>query len=444
MARLFGTDGVRGIANKELTIELASNIGKACAYVLSKNKKDVKVIIGNDGRISKDMLVSSLISGLTSVGVDVIDLGTIPTPAISFLVTKYEADAGIMVSASHNPYEYNGIKIFDSQGFKLPDEIEDEIEYCITNNQQYNNDKIGKILNNKDAIKDYVDFLITRDNFDLSNLKIAIDTANGASSYTADILFSKTKCDYKIINNKPNGININDKCGALYLEQLSKFVKENKLDGGVAFDGDADRAIFVDEFGNIIDGDFVLSIISKELKDNNKLVNNTVVGTIMSNLGLKKYCEKYNINFIETKVGDRYILEEILKNNYIIGGEQSGHIILKEYSNTGDGQLTALVLFDILRKSKKKLSELSNIMKKYPQTLINVEVSNDKKNDFINNKTIQEEIKKCELDLNNNGRILVRASGTEPKIRVMVEGENTIVTEKIANKLASIISKELK
>lgn len=443
MSRLFGTDGVRGIANKELTIELATNIGKACAYVLTKNKNDVKVIIGNDGRQSADMLVSSLISGLTSVGVNVINIGMIPTPAISHLVTKYQVDAGIMVTASHNPYEYNGIKIFDSNGYKLPDEIEDEIENCIKNNQKYNNDKIGIILENVEAIKDYVDFLESRNDFDLTNLNIAIDCANGASSKTADLLFKKLNCNYHIINNKPNGTNINDNCGALHLEQLSKYVKENKLDGGVAFDGDADRAIFVDELGNIIDGDYILAILSHDLKNKDKLINNTVVGTIMSNLGLIKYCEENNINFIPTKVGDRYVLEEMLNNNYIIGGEQSGHIILKEYSKTGDGELTAISVFKCLKESNKKFSELSNIMKKYPQTLINVEVSNENKNKYNDNEKIQEEIKKCELELNNKGRIVVRPSGTEPKIRVMLEGEDIKQIEELSKRIANIIEKEL-
>ena len=444
MARLFGTDGVRGIAGVELTKELASSIGKACAYVLTKNKDDVKVIIGNDGRESASYLVESLIEGLTSVGVDVIDLGLIPTPAISYLVTNYNADAGIMVTASHNPYNYNGIKIFDSNGYKLPDELENEIEECINNKKEYNTKKEGKILDKVNASNDYVESLLNKDSFDLSKLNIAIDTANGASSNTANILFSKTKCKYTILNNKPNGTNINDNCGALYVENLSKYVIDNKLDGAVAFDGDADRSIFIDELGNVVDGDYVLAIISNYLKENNKLTNNTVVGTIMSNLGLIKYCENNNINYVSTKVGDRYVLEEMLNNNYIIGGEQSGHIILKEYSKTGDGELTALVIFNILAKSNKKFSELASLMKKYPQTLINVEVSNENKSKYNDNKNIQNTIKECELELNNTGRIVVRPSGTEPKIRVMMEGENIEQIERLAKKIANTIEKELK
>ena len=443
MARLFGTDGIRGIANKELTIELASNVGKACAHVLTKNKKDVTVIIGNDGRISADMLVSSLISGLTSVGVNVINLGLIPTPAISYLVQNYQADAGIMVTASHNPYEYNGIKIFDRNGYKLPDDVEDEIEACIKNNKTYNNDKIGRILDNKNAIDDYVNYLCSQKEFDLSNLNIAIDCSNGASSVTANTLFNKLNANYKIINNNPNGTNINDNCGALHVEKLQEYVVSHKLDGGVAYDGDADRAIFVDELGNIIDGDHVLAIIASVLKKENKLTNNTIVGTIMSNLGLAKYCEKNNINYVATKVGDRYVLEEMLDKNYIIGGEQSGHIILKDYSKTGDGELTSIVIFDILKRSNIKFSKLASIMQKYPQTLINVNVSNDKKNDYLNNSKIQEVIKTCERELNNNGRVVVRASGTEPKIRIMIEGENVEKIEFLAKKIANVIEEEL-
>ena len=443
MARLFGTDGVRGVAGKELTCELAMNIGKACAHVLTKNNDKVKIIIGNDGRESASMLVSSLIAGFTSVGVDVIDIGIIPTPAISYLIDKYDMDAGVMVTASHNPYEYNGIKIFDSNGYKLPDELEDEIEACINNKKTYPNNKIGKILSNNNGVEDYVDYLINTNNYDFSGLNIAVDCANGASSVTADSLFSKTNCNYTIINNKPNGTNINNNCGALHIEKLAKYVIDNKLDGGVAFDGDADRAIFVDELGNTIDGDFVLAILGKYLKENNKLTNNTIVGTVMSNLGFIKYCKENNINFIATKVGDRYVLEEMKIGNFIIGGEQSGHIILSNYAKTGDGELTALSLFNVLSKSGKLLSELSSIMKKYPQVLVNAKVSNAKKNEFYTSEIIKEEIDKLEKELAGNGRIVVRPSGTEPLIRVMIEGASTETIKPLAESLAKLIEKEL-
>lgn len=443
MARLFGTDGVRGVANKELTSELAMNIGAACAEVLTKNKSNVKVIIGNDGRESADMLVASLIAGFTKVGVNVMNIGIIPTPAISYLITKYNFDAGVMVTASHNPYEYNGIKIFDSNGYKLPDDLEDEIEFHINNNTVYKNDKIGRILENNDGINDYIDYLISTDNYNLSNLNIGVDCANGASSVTASRLFDKTSCNYKIINNNINGTNINNNCGALHVEALAKFVIENNLDGGVAFDGDADRSIFVDEKGNVIDGDYILAILGKSLKDNNKLNNNTIVGTVMSNLGFIKFCKDNDINFIATKVGDRYVLEEMKIGNFSLGGEQSGHIILKNYSKTGDGQLTALNVFNVLKKSNKKFSELGAIMKKYPQVLVNANVQNSKKNEFYTNEIIQNEIKNIESKLNDSGRVVVRPSGTEPLIRVMIEGEQIDEIKDTANKLASLIENTL-
>ena len=444
MARLFGTDGVRGIANKELTSELAMNIGAACAEVLTKNKKNVTVIIGNDGRESADMLVSSLIGGFTKAGVNVMNIGIIPTPAISYLISKYKMDAGVMVTASHNPYQYNGIKIFDSNGYKLPDDLEDEIEMHINNKISYNSTEIGRLIDSKDAKKDYVDYLLNTSKYNLKELNIAIDCANGASSVTADSLFRMTNCNYTIINNNINGKNINDNSGALHVENLSKYVVENKLDGGVAFDGDADRAVFADEKGDIIDGDYILAILGKDLKDNNKLNNNTIVGTVMSNLGFIKYCKENDINFIATKVGDRYVLEEMKIGNFSLGGEQSGHIIISDYSKTGDGELTALNVFNILAKSNKKFSELSSIMKKYPQILINANVSNEKKNEFYTNEKIQREIQKSENELNGDGRIVVRPSGTEPLIRVMIEGKSIEKIKEMAKSLVSLIEKTLK
>lgn len=453
MSRLFGTDGVRGVANTELTCELALNIGKACAFLLKKNKENVKVIIGNDGRISADMLVSSLTAGLTSQGVDVLNVGIIPTPAISYLVKDYQFDAGIMVTASHNPYQYNGIKIFDSNGYKLPDELEDEIEEYIREKHEYNTDKIGTLLPSMPASIHYADYLlsclkqeenkkIVEPNF--NNLNIAIDCANGASYQTAHYLFSQVNCNFNIINYDPNGTNINDNCGSLHIDKLAKFVKEHHLDAGVAFDGDADRAIFVDELGNVIDGDYILAILGLDRKKKNKLSNNTIVGTVMTNLGFIKFCENNDIKFIATKVGDRYVQEEMNLNNFSLGGEQSGHIIIKDYANTGDGELTALMIFNILSKSGKKFSELANIMKKYPQVLINANVDNDKKNDFYTNDKIKEKIEDISSQLGSSYRVLVRPSGTEPLIRVMIEGEDTNLIEKNAKDLAFIIESELK
>lgn len=436
MARLFGTDGVRGIANIELTCELSMRIGIAAASVLTKNKNKVRVIIGNDGRESADMLVSGLVAGLCSVGVDVINLGVIPTPAISYLVKYYEVDAGIMVTASHNPYQYNGIKIFDSNGFKLPDELEDEIEEFIFKDRDQKTKKMGKIILMGDPINDYIEHLISTVNGKINNLHIAVDCANGASSVVAEKLFKKLgiKCD--ILNNKPNGININDDCGSLYAEKLGQYVKANNLDGGVAFDGDADRAIFVDELGNVIDGDFVLAILGLEYKNNGCLNKNAIVGTVMSNLGFIKFCHDNDISFSATKVGDRYVLEEINNNDLSLGGEQSGHIIIKKFSNTGDGELTAIQVFNCLFKSGKKFSELSSVMKKYPQVLENVEIENCKKNDFYTNKKVQDCIVRVSKLLEGTGRVLVRPSGTEPLIRVMIEGEDIDYIRDLAKKLA--------
>lgn len=448
MARLFGTDGVRGVAGSDLTIDMAMKIGSSAAYVLTKNKKEVKVIIGNDGRESSYMLVAALKAGLYSLGVSVLDAGLLPTPAISYLVKYYKMDAGIMVTASHNSYEYNGIKIFDSNGYKLPDEVEDEIEKYVREGYKYQVNKMGRPLESRDFVEDYGNYLLDclykyNPNTDFSNLNIVIDTANGASSNTSSYVFSKLGCKYHIINNKPNGTNINNNCGSMHPEGLRQYILENKLDGGVLYDGDADRAIFIDEEGNIIDGDYVLAIIGTDLKKKNKLHNNTIVGTVMNNLGFINYCKDNNINFIPTKVGDRYVLEELINGNFSLGGEQSGHIILKDYANTGDGELTSLILFSILAKSNTKLSNLSKIMKKYPQVLINTKVSNDKKNDFYMNTIIKNSIIEVEELLGNKGRVLVRPSGTEPLIRVMLEGEDTNKIEEYAKEIADIIEREL-
>lgn len=443
MARLFGTDGVRGIAGEQLTAQLAMNIGIGTASVLTKDRNDVKIIIGNDGRKSADMLVSAIISGLTSVGVDVIDVGLVPTPAISYLVKYYKLDAGIMVTASHNSYEYNGIKIFDGNGYKLADELEDEIEEYTVNNEKIESTKIGKIIKYDNVIEKYVEHLMTASKSNMSKLHIAVDTANGATSNVIEELLSKLGIKYDLINNNPDGKNINKDCGALHTDKLSKYVVENKLDGGVAFDGDGDRAIFVDEKGNEIDGDYVLAMLSLELRKDNELNNNTIVGTIMSNLGLIKFCEDNDINFIATKVGDRYVLEEINTNNLSLGGEQSGHIIIRKYACTGDGILTMINVFNILASSNKKLSEIASVMKKYPQVIENVKVNVDKKNEFYTNDEIKKNIEIINEKLKNRGRIVVRPSGTEPLIRIMIEGEDTKEIDNLAKGLALVIERIL-
>lgn len=444
MARVFGTDGVRGVAGSFLTPNLAMNIGVAAASVLTKSKDDVKIIIGNDGRVSADMLVSALTAGLCSVGVDVIDLGIIPTPAISYLVNYYKVDAGIMVTASHNSYEYNGIKIFNEKGYKLADDLEDEIEEFILNNKKPVSKKIGKILKVDDALDVYTNHLLSAKEADMSKLHIAVDCANGASSAVAKQLFSKLGINYDILNDNPNGFNINDKCGSLYTDVLSDYIKKHKLDGGVAFDGDADRAIFIDENGKVIDGDFVLAILGLEFKNNKRLNHNAIVGTIMSNLGFIKFCEENDIDFIATKVGDRYVLEELNLNDLSLGGEQSGHIIIKEFANTGDGELTAICVFNCLAKSGRKFSDLTNVMKKYPQVMENVKINVEKKNEFYTNEEIRECILECTTLLKDKGRVVVRPSGTEPLIRIMVEGEDINKIGKIAKKLANKVEKVLR
>ena len=448
MKRLFGTDGVRGVAGVELTSNLAMEIGKAAAYVLTRNKDNVKVIIGNDGRESSDMLVAALKAGLYSLGVSVLDVQLIPTPAISHLVEYYKMDAGIMVTASHNSYEYNGIKIFDSNGYKLPDEVEDEIEKCIRDDFDYPVSKIGRPLKERDATKDYGNYLLDcvkkyNPNVSFSSLNIAIDASNGAASNVSEYVYSKLGCNYHIINNRPNGTNINDKCGSMYPEVLGEYVVKNKLDVGVCYDGDADRAIFIDNLGNIIDGDYAMSIIGLDLKKKDKLNNNTIVGTVMNNLGFINFCKDNDIDFIATKVGDRYVLEELKLGGFSLGGEQSGHVILKDYANTGDGELTSLILFSILADSSIKLSDLSNIMIKYPQVLINVKISNDKKSDFYMNDKIKNSIIKFENLLGTDGRVLVRPSGTEPLIRVMLEGKDFELINKYAKEIADVIGNEL-
>ncbi len=446
MGRLFGTDGVRGLVSKELTISLAMKIGASTVKVLKNNDKKLTFLVGCDTRLSKDVLKSALVAGVLSEDADIIDLGVIPTPAVSYLITKYHADGGFVISASHNPSEYNGIKVFNSEGFKLADELEDKIEDVITNSFELSSDtnKVGKYILKEDAKDDYVNYLKNTIDVNLSNLHIAVDAANGASFETAEMLFKALNVNYEIINNNPDGLNINDNCGSTHIEGLQKLVKDNHLDAGVAFDGDADRCLMVSEKGELIDGDKILAIYINYLKKQGKLKNNTVVGTVMSNMGLNKYCEKEGINFEATKVGDRYVLENMLQNDYVIGGEQSGHIIFKELANTGDGELTSIQILMVMVKENSSLSELSNIMEEYPQVLKNVIVSKDKKETFKENDNINKCIKNVEERLNKEGRVLVRASGTENLIRVMLVGKNLEVITNMCDEIVSVIEKELK
>ena len=458
MGKLFGTDGVRGVANVDLTAELAMKIGKAAASILIKNKgtkEKAKILIGKDTRISCDMLEGALVSGICSVGVDVVCLGVIPTPAVAYLVKKYNASAGIMISASHNSFEFNGIKIFSEDGYKLPDALEEQIEKIVLEDLTVNTSKIahedlGRKTIFEDAVDDYVEHIAGTIDGNLSGLKVAFDCSNGAACRTAEKLFSRLGVECIIKNNTPNGVNINENCGSVHIENLAQFVKENHLDVGIAFDGDADRCLAVDELGNVVDGDFIMAICAKALREQNKLAQNAVVGTVMTNIGFNRFCSENDLTFIATKVGDRYVLEEMLKNGYNFGGEQSGHVIFLDHSTTGDGQLTAVQLLSVLKNSGKKLSEVAALMKKYPQVMVNVKVNNLGKLKFYADEKIKETIKKIEqkfipesADSEPTGRILVRVSGTEPLIRVMLEGEDLDKITAWANEVADVIREQL-
>ena len=440
MGRLFGTDGARGIAGSELTADLAMKIGASAAYILGQNKK-IKVIVGMDTRYSGDMLACAVNAGLLSMGADVIFVGVVPTPAVSFLVTQIKADMGVMISASHNPAKYNGIKLFNNKGYKLADEIEEKIEHYILDEKLPESTNIGRYERNENLKNKYINFLYTLAN-DYNGLKVVVDCANGSASATAPTLFEKLNVNAKIIFDNPDGVNINDNCGSTHLDALISKVKEVQADLGIAYDGDADRCLLVTNDGDVIDGDYVLAICGKYLKEKGRLNNNAIVGTVMSNLGLRKFCESENINFVATKVGDRYVLEEMLNKDYVIGGEQSGHVIFKEYANTGDGELTSLMVLNILSERKCKLSELSSVMDKYPQVLVNVNVTKEGKTSFGEDAEINVLIKKYEEELNGDGRILIRASGTENLIRVMIEGKNTEKISRMANDIADLINKK--
>lgn len=447
MGRLFGTDGVRGIANKELTPELAMNIGRAAAYVLGNSmQKKPKILIGKDTRMSSDMLEGALIAGICSAGADVELLGVVPTPTVAFLVNKYDTDAGIMISASHNPFEFNGIKIFNNDGYKLPDIIEDKIESIILDKSEVINKtgaNIGTVKRSNNALKDYIEHIKKTIDGPIDGIKVAIDCSNGSSSVTAEKLFSELGVDYHIISNSPNGFNINDECGSTHIYKLSEYVKENKMDVGIAFDGDADRCLAVDEKGNLIDGDIIMAICAFDMKNRGILKKNTVVGTVMSNLGFIKFCKENGMNFISTKVGDRYVLETMLRENYNFGGEQSGHVIFLDHSSTGDGQLTAVQLLSVMKRSGKKISELASIMKKCPQVMKNVTVTADGKIDFYTNEDIRKKIEEAKRTLGEDGRVVVRLSGTEPLVRVMVEGNDVDFINYLAEDIANTINEKL-
>ncbi len=448
MGRLFGTDGARGVANTELTCELAMNIGRAAAMVLTSSEVEHPTfIIGKDTRISGDMLEGALVAGLCSVGANVKILGVVPTPAVAYLVSKYKADAGIMISASHNPYEFNGIKLFNDEGFKLPDELEEQIESIVLDNSEpykvCSGDDLGSVEYIAEAADEYIDHVVSTVDYDLSGMRIALDCSNGSSSRTAKKLFEKLGAECHMLFDHPDGININENCGSTHTETLMKYVRDNNLDAGLAFDGDADRCLAVDDNGELVDGDYIIAIIAADFKSRGMLKNNTVVGTVMTNMGFQKFCEVNGMKFVSTKVGDRYVLEAMRLEDYNIGGEQSGHVICLDYSTTGDGQLTGAQLLSLINRRQARLSSIATLMERYPQILINVKVSNENKNKFYTDKEIKEEIKRVENILEGRGRILVRLSGTEPIIRVMLEGEDYAEISRLANETAAVIKERL-
>lgn len=444
MGKFFGTDGVRGVANVELTPELAYKLGRAGAYVLTKHTNHTaKIIVGMDTRISGDMLESALISGICSVGAQAVSLGVVPTPAVAHLVRAYNADAGIVISASHNPVQDNGIKFFNSQGFKLRDDIELEIESYMTDLwdtlPRPTGDMVGAKTVCDEAIDDYVNFVITTTDIKLDGIKVAIDCANGATYKAAPVALEELGAEVYAIHREPDGTNINKNCGSTHIKSLSKFVVENGCDLGIAFDGDGDRCLAVDSRGNLVDGDVIMAICGNYMKEQGRLKNDTIVATVMSNLGLFIMGKEKGIKIEKTNVGDRYVLEHILENGDCFGGEQSGHIIFFDYNTTGDGIVTAIQLLTTLKKTGQPLDEAKKIMEVLPQALVNARVDNKRKKDYLKNETIKSEIEKLEAKFKDNGRVLIRPSGTEPIVRVMIEGRDQKVIQQEAERLAKLI-----
>ena len=454
MRKYFGTDGIRRIANSDLTPELVYKVAKAGAYVLSKHLDHTPtILIGRDTRISGTLIESAMTAGFLSYGANVKLLGVIPTPAVAYLTKKLNADASVVISASHNTYEFNGVKYFSNKGMKIPDDIEEEIEEVMESGKINEliaiNDKIGISEVREDLIDEYLYFF--RKNFEENieehlkdDFKVILDTANGATYKIAEKVFKTLKIPYEIINNTPDGININQNCGSTHLEGLIQKVIETKASLGIAYDGDGDRCLAVDNEGNIIDGDIILAIISNYLKEKKKINKDTIVATVMSNLGLNKYAEEHKMNLVQTKVGDRYVLADMLEHGYNLGGEQSGHIIFLDYNPTGDGILTSLMLIQILLEKNIKASEARKVIRIYPQVLINSKINPDKKSELETDSVIQKEINKLKEEFKDNGRVLIRPSGTEPLIRVMIEGENQEYITKKAQDLANLISERLK
>ncbi len=442
MGRLFGTDGVRGIANKDITCPLAYAIGRAMTCQLSNGNQKPTVAIGKDPRVSGDMLESALIGGILSAGGNVLKLGILPTPAVSLLTRQYRCDGSIMVSASHNPAEYNGIKLFDKNGMKFPDEMEDSIENLVKNSTEMPNpsgDKIGIVLPARNAKEDYITWLLGIVSHDFRGLKIALDCANGATSHIVEEVFSRLGAEVFVTANQPNGFNINENCGSTFLKNICQFTKKVGAHIGIAFDGDGDRALFCDESGQEVDGDQALAIFAYHQMQENTLAKNTLVATVMSNLGLSLFAKEHGISVVFTKVGDRYVWEELKKGSYSLGGEQSGHIIFPDYAVTGDGILTALKMAEILSKKKAPLSQLSKRMKKLPQVLYNVKIPKEAKDSIPTDTDLFKILEDTKKELGDRGRVLLRPSGTEPVYRVMLEGENPDKVAELGKKIVSYL-----
>ena len=448
MGRLFGTDGVRGIANKELDSMLAFNLGRIGAYVLTEETHHKpRIAVGKDTRISGDMLEAALIAGICSMGAEAVVLGVQPTPAVSHLTRHLGLDAGIVISASHNPFEYNGIKFFDNKGYKLSDELEERIENLIFNETNTianpTAGDIGRKIEIDNAVHSYIEFLKKTVDVNLRGLKIALDCANGAAYIAAPSILADLGAEILVINNKPDGKNINVNCGSTYPQDLQRLVLDAGADIGLAFDGDADRLIAVDNKGNLVDGDHILAICAKHMKAKGTLKNDTVVATVMSNMGFDIAMKREKVKVAKTTVGDRYVLEEMTKNGYNLGGEQSGHIIFLDHNTTGDGLLTGLQLLSVMKETGKKLSDLSSIMTELPQVLINAKIKNDNKDMYKEDAEIVQAIKEVEDKLKDRGRVLIRPSGTEPLIRVMLEGENKAELQKDAQRIVDLIQEKL-
>ncbi len=448
MGKLFGTDGIRGVANAyPMTPEVVLNVGKAVAYVFKEKcgKEKPKFVIGKDTRLSGYMLENALISGIVSVGADVLLVGPMPTPAIAHLTKSLNADAGIVLSASHNPAEDNGIKIFSEDGYKLPDNVEDEIEKHVLSGtvktEHIKGGLIGKVHRIDDARGRYIEFAKASVNsMSLKGLKIVLDCANGAAYNTAPHILSELGAEVVVLNDKPDGLNINLDCGALHPEKMMEIVKKEKADIGIALDGDADRVIVCDEKGRNVDGDHIIAICAINMKENGTLKKNHVVVTIMANKGFDIAMEKKGIKAVKTKVGDRYVVDEMRKKGYVLGGEQSGHIIFSNYTTTGDGIVSALQLLKVIKERREKLSKLAACMTPLPQVLVNIEVKEKKD---ISRLKVNKNIKSAELKLGGKGRVLVRYSGTQNLCRIMIEGENKREIQKMANDIAKDMKKEI-